>query len=87
LTIDAAIAAGAFFGQPRRMNPATSTPIHGRRRVSKVSLDRGQEHFYLENKLPSQSRRQGEMTIHHSTQHPSEVQAMVRRCWVCHSTM
>ena len=38
----------------------------------------GQEHFYLESQVAiAIPGEQGQMTIHSSTQHPSEVQMMV----------
>ena len=79
-SIDEAIAANAFFGQPRRMargeidagfSEADET-IDGTLEIG------GQEHFYLESQIAiAVPGEQGAMTVHSSTQHPSEVQAMV----------
>lgn len=79
-TIDQAIKAGSYLGTARNMARGDvdaamkSAPI-----VFENVLDiGGQEHFYLENQIaiavPGES---GQMTIHSSTQHTSEVQALV----------
>ena len=79
-TIDQAIKAKSYLGTVRKMSrgdvDATmrSAPI-----VFENSLDiGGQEHFYLESQIaiamPGES---GQMTIHSSTQHTTEVQTLV----------
>ncbi|MBC7782818.1 MAG: molybdopterin-dependent oxidoreductase, partial [Burkholderiales bacterium] len=79
-TIDEAIAADSYFGVPRRIETgdvdagfaAADQQIEG---VLEIG---GQEHFYLESQIsiaiPGEQRQ---MTIHSSTQHPSEVQMLV----------
>jgi xanthine dehydrogenase large subunit len=83
LTIDEALALGAFLGPRRRIA----------RGDAQLALDRsthilegtlrtgGQEHFALETQaaiaIPEES---GAIVIHSSTQNPSEVQAVVARC-------
>jgi xanthine dehydrogenase large subunit len=80
LTIDQAIAADSYIGQPRRIErgdvaAALAASDH---RLDGVLEIGGQEHFYLESMacvaIPSELQT---MTVHSSTQHPSEVQAMV----------
>ena len=79
-SIDQAIEANAFFGPPRRMIRGNveagfaeaDTIVEGTLEIG------GQEHFYFESQIaiaiPGEG---GEMVVHSSTQHPSEVQAMV----------
>jgi xanthine dehydrogenase large subunit len=79
-SIDDAIAANQFFGLPRKMS-------RGDIEVGFAQADQiiegtleigGQEHFYLESNIAlAIPGEQGQMTIHSSTQHPSEVQMMV----------
>jgi xanthine dehydrogenase large subunit len=78
-TIDEAIAAESFLGGQRKIETGNveeafaSAPhtLSGELEIG------GQEHFYLESQAaiayPGES---GQMTIHSSTQHPSEVQAI-----------
>ncbi len=79
-TIDQAISAGSFQGEERRIErgdvaAGLSAAAH---RLQGVLEMGGQEHFYLESQvaiaIPGERRT---MTVHSSTQHPSEVQAMV----------
>jgi xanthine dehydrogenase large subunit len=79
-TIDQAIAAESYIGQPRRIecgNVAAALAAADHRIEGVLDIG-GQEHFYLESMacvaIPSELRT---MTVHSSTQHPSEVQAMV----------
>jgi xanthine dehydrogenase large subunit len=78
--IDGAIAAGQFMGVARNMSRGdlaagfaqASDTIEG------VLTIGGQEHFYLESQIAiAIPGEQGQMTIHSSTQHPSEVQMLV----------
>ncbi len=78
--IDEAIAAGHFFGLPRKIArgdieagfAAADRIIEGTLAIG------GQEHFYLESHVAiAIPGEQGQMLIHSSTQHPSEVQMMV----------
>src|SRR5687767_6174580 len=79
-TIDEAIAAGAFFPVERRISRGdVDAAFAGAPRVIEGVLDiGGQEHFYLESHVAiAVPGEQGQMTVHSSTQHPSEVQMMV----------
>jgi xanthine dehydrogenase large subunit len=83
LSIDHAIAAGHFIGPTRRLGRGdveaalaqVDHVIEGTFRTG------GQEHFYLETQavlaIPGE---EGQMTVHSSTQNPSEVQAVVAHC-------
>jgi xanthine dehydrogenase large subunit len=82
LTLEDAIAAGAFHGQPQRMakgdvdSALTATP-----HLLEGSLFmKGQDHFYLETQaswaIPD---GEGNVQIYASTQHPSETQQVVAR--------
>jgi xanthine dehydrogenase large subunit len=79
-TIDQAIEAGTFLGGVRQMSRGdldagfaeADQLLDGELEIG------GQEHFYLESQIAiAVPGEQGSMTIHSSTQHPSEVQAMV----------
>ena len=79
-TIDDAIAAKSFIGPVRTIergdvNQALADAEHILEGEFHVG---GQEHFYLENQVaiavPGEDRT---LTVHSSTQHPSEIQAMV----------
>jgi xanthine dehydrogenase large subunit len=79
-SIDEAMAAESYFGTPRRMERGNI--VEGFRNCEKVIEGvleiGGQEHFYLESQIAiAVPLEQGQMTIHSSTQHPSEVQMMV----------
>jgi xanthine dehydrogenase large subunit len=79
-SIDDAIAANAFFGLPRKMGRGNlETGFAEAQHVIEGTLEiGGQEHFYLESQIAiAIPGEQGQMTIHSSTQHPSEVQMMV----------
>jgi xanthine dehydrogenase large subunit len=79
-TIDQAIAAGSYLNAPRKIErgdiaggfAAATHTIEGILHIG------GQEHFYVESQIaiviPGEN---GTMTVHSSTQHPSEVQMMV----------
>jgi xanthine dehydrogenase large subunit len=79
-SIDEAIVAKSFFGEPRRIArgdveagfASADGQISGELEIG------GQEHFYLESQIAiAVPGEQGTMTVHSSTQHPSEVQALV----------
>jgi xanthine dehydrogenase large subunit len=81
-TIDEAVAANSFIGGPRYMQRGDGdieAVIGSAAHVVSGEIEiGGQEHFYLESQVaivvPGE---QGQMTVHSSTQHPSEVQMMV----------
>jgi xanthine dehydrogenase large subunit len=81
-TVDEAVAANSFIGAPRHMRRGegdVDALIASAARVVRGDVEiGGQEHFYLESNIaivvPGE---QGQMTVHSSTQHPSEVQMMV----------
>jgi xanthine dehydrogenase large subunit len=80
LTIDEAIAADSFLGGGRKIergDVGAALESAPRTLSGEVHIG-GQEHFYLESQvaivIPGE---QGQMTVHSSTQHPSEVQMMV----------
>jgi xanthine dehydrogenase molybdopterin binding subunit len=83
LTIEEAIACGHFIGPTRRIARGDAPAALARaEHVLEGSLRTGgQEHFYLETQaalaIPGES---GEITVHSSTQHPSEVQETVAHC-------
>jgi xanthine dehydrogenase large subunit len=79
-SIDEAIAANSYFGKPRHMARGdidagfaeADETIEGALEIG------GQEHFYLESQIAiAVPGERDAMTVHSSTQHPSEVQAMV----------
>ncbi len=79
-TIDQAIEAQSYIGNPRHM--ARGEIAEGFKQAERLLQGvleiGGQEHFYLESQIsivvPGEG---GTMTVHSSTQHPTEVQAMV----------
>jgi xanthine dehydrogenase large subunit len=79
-TIDQAIAANSYLGQPRHLSRGDiAKGFADADQHIEGALDiGGQEHFYLESMVciavPGEF---GTMTVHSSTQHPSEVQAFV----------
>lgn len=79
-TIDEAIAAKQFFGSVRQM---ARGDVDAGFAEADLTLEGafeigGQEHFYLESQIAiAVPGERGVMTVHSSTQHPSEVQAMV----------
>jgi xanthine dehydrogenase molybdopterin binding subunit/xanthine dehydrogenase small subunit len=83
LTIEEAIAGRHFIGASRTMSRGDVEPaIAGAEHVLEGTFRTGgQEHFYLETQaalaIPTDS---GQITIHSSTQHPSEVQEVVAHC-------
>jgi xanthine dehydrogenase molybdopterin binding subunit/xanthine dehydrogenase small subunit len=83
LTIDEAIAGRHFIGPTRQMarGDARSALEKCTHILEGTFRTGGQEHFYLETQaalaIPGES---GQITIHSSTQHPSEVQDTVAHC-------
>jgi xanthine dehydrogenase large subunit len=79
-TIDQAIAANSYLGEPHMLGrgDVEAGLTASQHRLDGVLEMGGQEHFYLESMIaiavPGEG---GTMTIHSSTQHPSEVQMMV----------
>ena len=80
LSIDQAIAAESFHGQPmlmKRGNPQAALSLAPHLLSGEVRMN-GQDHFYLETQaswaLPDS---EGNMQVYASTQHPSETQACV----------
>ncbi len=80
ISVPAAIAAGSFHTEPRvlrRGDAATALAAAPRRLSGKFSFG-GQEHFYLETHAAwAEAGDDGDVTIMSSTQHPSEIQAIV----------
>ncbi|MXU65284.1 xanthine dehydrogenase molybdopterin binding subunit [Oceanomicrobium pacificus] len=80
LTIDAALAAGSQFEAPLTFargaaELALSKATH---RLSGTMEIGGQEHFYLEGQAAAaEPGEDGDMLVHSSTQHPSEIQHKV----------
>ncbi len=78
--IDEAAAANSFIGAPRYIRRGdVDAALASSHRIVEGDVEiGGQEHFYLESNIsivvPGE---QGQMTVHSSTQHPSEVQMMV----------
>jgi xanthine dehydrogenase large subunit len=83
LTIDEAIARQQFIVPPRRMGRGdVAAAFAGAEHLLEGTFQSGgQEHFYLEPQaaiaIPGDG---GAITVHSSTQNPSEVQAVVARC-------
>jgi len=79
-SIDQAIAASQFFGNLRLMacGDVEAAFASAKNRIEGSLEIGGQEHFYLESQIAiAVPGEQGQMVIHSSTQHPSEVQMMV----------
>jgi xanthine dehydrogenase large subunit len=79
-SIDDALAAHSFFGSPRQIQRGDlTTGFAQATHTLEGTLDiGGQDHFYLESQIAiAIPGEQGQMTIHSSTQHPTEVQMLV----------
>ncbi|TYO89497.1 xanthine dehydrogenase molybdopterin binding subunit [Oceanicella actignis] len=80
LTIDQALAAGSLLEPMREMvkgDPEAALAAAPRRLRGRVELG-GQEHFYLEGQAALSVPGEGdEMTVHASSQHPTEIQHKV----------
>jgi xanthine dehydrogenase large subunit len=83
LTIEEAIARQQLIGPVRRIcrGDATAALAAAEHRLAGELVIGGQEHFYLESQaalaVPGEA---GEITVHSSTQNPSEIQACVAHC-------
>jgi xanthine dehydrogenase large subunit len=83
LSIDDAIAGGHFIGPTRRLarGEAERALERSEHVIEGTFRTGGQEHFYLETQaalaIPGEG---GQMTVHSSTQNPSEIQALVAHC-------
>src|SRR5262245_14217720 len=83
LTIDEAVARKQFIGPTRRIarGDVTAALAAAEHRLAGELTIGGQEHFYLEAQaalaVPGEA---GAMTVHSSTQNPTEIQAVVARC-------
>jgi xanthine dehydrogenase molybdopterin binding subunit/xanthine dehydrogenase small subunit len=83
LSIDQAIAGGHFIGPARQLDrgDAQAALTRAEHVLEGSFRTGGQDHFYLETQaalaIPGE---RGQMTVHSSTQNPSEVQAMVAHC-------
>ena len=83
LSIDDAIAGGHFIGPTRRLarGDAQAALARAEHVIEGTFRTGGQEHFYLETQaalaIPGEG---GQMTVHSSTQNPSEIQAVVAHC-------
>src|SRR5262249_11244502 len=83
LTIDEAVARRQFIGPTRRIRRGdVAAALAPAEHVLEGTLTTGgQEHFYLETQaalaVPGEG---GQITVHSSTQNPSEIQAVVARC-------
>ncbi|WP_338662883.1 xanthine dehydrogenase molybdopterin binding subunit [Pararoseomonas sp. SCSIO 73927] len=86
LSVEEALDAGAFLFPPMVMarGDAASALAAAPRRISGTFRAGGQEHFYLEGQvalaIPGED---GDLTIHSSTQNPTEVQVMAARVLGC----
>ncbi len=80
LSIDAAIAAESFIGKQltiQRGDPSVALS-HAKHRLEGTLVTGGQEHFYFESQTAiAEPGEYGRMTIHSSTQHPTETQQVV----------
>src|ERR1019366_498199 len=78
--IEEAMTSGQFFGSPRKIERGDIQTgfAEADDLIEGILNIGGQEHFYLESQIAiAIPGEQGQMTIHSSTQHPSEVQMMV----------
>jgi len=80
LDIRAALAAGSFVlpSQSMRRGEPQARLATAPRRLSSTFTMGGQDHFYLEGQIAvALPQEDGSMLVHSSTQHPTEVQAVV----------
>jgi xanthine dehydrogenase large subunit len=83
LTIDDAIARRQFIGPTKRIQRGNVAEAFAQAEhlVEGTFSSGGQEHFYLEPQsalaIPGED---GQITVHSSTQNPTEIQALVARC-------
>lgn len=86
LTIDEAIASGAFHTDPSviKRSDAAAALASAPHVVEGTVACGGQEHFYLETQAAwAEPGEDGTVLVHSSTQHPSEVQLIVARVLGC----
>jgi len=80
LTLEAAVAAGSYHNEPnsiRRGNATAALSAAPMKLAGSFEMG-GQEHFYLETQAAWASQGEdGSMSVVSSTQHPSEVQAVI----------
>jgi xanthine dehydrogenase large subunit len=82
LTIEGAITAGSFLSEPHRLTrgDARGTMELSPHRIAGELFLGGQEHFYLETQCAlAWVDESGGVSLHSSTQHPSETQEVVAR--------
>ncbi len=80
LTIDDAIAAQSFIGETRyiRRGDADAALASAEHVLEGVFRNAGQDHFYLESQAAIvYPGEHGQLTVHSSTQHPTEVQEVI----------
>ena len=83
LSIDDAIGGECFIGPTRRLarGDAQSALARAEHVIEGIFRTGGQEHFYLETQaalaIPGEG---GHLTVHSSTQNPSEIQAVIAHC-------
>jgi xanthine dehydrogenase large subunit len=80
LTIDEAIAAQSFIGETRvlRRGDADAALASAEHVLEGVFVNQGQDHFYLESQAAiAYPGEFGALTVHSSTQHPTEVQEVI----------
>lgn len=80
LTIEDAIAAQSFIGETRyiRRGDAEAAFASAEHTLEGVFRNAGQDHFYLESQAAIvYPGEQGSLTVHSSTQHPTEVQESI----------
>ncbi len=79
LTIDEALVAGSNFETPVTFanGDADSAMAGADRRVAGAIEIGGQEHFYLEGQAAAAVPNEGDVLVHASTQHPTEIQHKV----------
>jgi xanthine dehydrogenase molybdopterin-binding subunit B len=78
-----AIAAGSFHTPPHTLARGDAAAALARRRSGSTASFRfgGQEHFYLETQAAwAEAGEGGSVFVSSSTQHPTEIQAIVARC-------
>jgi xanthine dehydrogenase large subunit len=83
LTINEAIAQKRFIGPTRRIHrgDAVTAMATAEHVLEGTFTSGGQEHFYLEPQAAlAISGEAGQITVHSSTQNPTEIQAVVARC-------
>lgn len=83
LSIDDAIARQQFIGPTRRIQrgDVAAAFADAEHVLEGTFISGGQEHLYLESQAAlAMSTEAGQITVHSSTQNPTEIQAVVARC-------